>query len=591
VKLGLLLFLSAFIAFGQEPTPDFAHDVAPIVYANCTPCHHDRGPGPFPLENYDQVKKHARQIAGVTKTRYMPPWPPDAPAGLFADERRLTAAQIRIIQDWVAAGAPLGSMSNLPAAPSYDSGWQLGTPDLVLRANRPLTIPGSGSDVFWNFILNPNLKRTRYVRAIEIQPGPNGAIHHANAIIDRTGYSARLEKQAGAGFPGMDVVVDRSPFDPESHFLFWKPGSLPHSEPEGLSWRLDPGNVLVLNTHIQPSGKTELVQPAIGLYFTDEPPSRFPIVIELEHDGALNIPAGARNFLVADDFTLSVDADVLAVYPHAHYLGKLLEAYATLPDGTRRYLICIPNWDLNWQAVYRYRWPIYLPKGSVISMRFQYDNSATNPRNPNQPPKRVQAGNRAVDEMGHLWLQILPVGASDRRRPIEEALMRHRLENYPNDFTAHLNLGAILLSRLDAQGAVAMLRAAARIDPSRPEAHDMLGSALENTGRLTEGITEHRLALRKDPNYLEAHYNLGLALSRAGEFDEAVRHLQVVLAAFPEIARLHDQLGETLVHAGRSAQAESEFRQALKLDPADHLAYAALSATHPDTASPSSLPR
>ncbi len=85
---------------------------------------------------------------------------------------------------------------------------------------------------------------------------------------------------------------------------------------------------------------------------------------------------------------MPIDVDVLAVYPHAHYLGKVLEAYATLPDGTRKWLIRIPDWDLNWQGVYRYREPVFLPKGSVVSMRYRYDNSAANPRNPNDPPKK-----------------------------------------------------------------------------------------------------------------------------------------------------------------------------------------------------------
>ncbi len=112
--------------------------------------------------------------------------------------------------------------------------------------------------------------------------------------------------------------------------------------------------------------------------------------MQLENDEALDIPAGARDFVISDSFQLPLDADVLAVYPHAHYLGKLLEAWATLPDGSRKWLIRIPSWDTNWQAVYYYREPVFLPKDSVIHMRYHYDNSADNPRNPNNPPKRVR---------------------------------------------------------------------------------------------------------------------------------------------------------------------------------------------------------
>ena len=59
----------------------------------------------------------------------------------------------------------------------------------------------------------------------------------------------------------MDLAIMRSPFDPDGHFLFWKPGAARHVEPDGFAWRLDPGNELVLNVHMHPSGKTEEVAP------------------------------------------------------------------------------------------------------------------------------------------------------------------------------------------------------------------------------------------------------------------------------------------------------------------------------------------
>lgn len=563
-----LLLIVAVPGFARGPhPPDFAHDIAPIVYKNCAPCHRPGQPGPFYLLTYSDVKKHARQIAAVTQSRYMPPWPPEPGYGSFLDERRLTDAQIRTIADWVKAGAPKGPAAQIPPLPHFTTGWQLGTPDLILKAPRAFTVPASGPDVFWNFIFRPDLKQSRYVRAIEIRPGLTKAVHHANLLLDRNGDSLRREASPGAGFGGMDLTVDRSPFDPDSHFLFWKPGSMPYSEPDGFSWRLDPGNLLVLNTHLQPTGRPEQAQPTIGLYFTDKPPTRFPILIQLENDGGLDIPAGDPDFEVSDDFRLPVDVDVLAVYPHAHYLGKLLEGYATLPDGTTKWLIRIPHWDLNWQAVYRYRTPVFLPKGSVVHMRYHYDNSSANPRNPHTPPKRVKAGNQATDEMGHLWLQVLPRGAGDHRRQIQEALMRHRLQKYPNDFSANMNLGALMLSRLDAQDAVSMLENAVRIDSSRADAHDMLGAALENLGRLQEATAQFRLALRARPDYLNAHYNLAVALVKSGKVSEAVEQFRPVIAAYPRDARLQNQFGELLAQQGNATEALTHFGKALAIDP------------------------
>jgi hypothetical protein len=482
----------------------------------------------------------------------MPPFPPEASPGTFREEDRLTESQIDCIGRWVRAGAPQGDPAETPRRPSFPDpdGWQLGRPDLVLEAAQPIKVRADGPDIFWNLIFRPDLQRRRYVRAVEIKPGNTRIAHHANVLLDRTGAVARREAQPGRGFPGMDLTIGRNPLDPESHFLFWKPGSRPYSEPPGFSWILDPGNVLVLNLHLQPSGKEEQVSPKLGIYFADDPPTRFPILIQMQRDDKLNIPPGVRNFEVADDFQLPADVDLLAIYPHAHYLGSLLEAFATLPDGKRKPLIRIPHWDLNWQAVYRYREPLFLPRGTTISMRFHYDNSEANPRNPNHPPKYVRAGNEARDEMSHLWLQVLPRGVGDHRRPIQEAILRHRLVLEPRDAVAHVNLGALLLSRLDAQGAATEFRSAIQLDKSRPEAHDMLGAALLNTGRLQEAIAEFQAALRIDPAFMNAHYNLALALVKTGNLRGALPHLRSVAAAYPKDERIQNEYRTLEARAG-----------------------------------------
>jgi tetratricopeptide (TPR) repeat protein len=529
-------------AFAQSPT--FARDIAPLVYEKCAPCHRPRSTGPFSLLTYDDVKKRASQMAAATRAGYMPPQLPEPGYGDFAGDPRLTQDQIATIAAWASNGAPEGAVADIPPPPIFPEGWQLGKPDLVLEAGSSFQVPAAGPDLYWNVIFRPNVTTRRWVRAIEILPGQPRLVHHANLLVDRAGSAHLHEASPGKGFPGMDLVIGRSPFDPDGNFLFWKPGAAPHIEPDGFAWRLDPGNELVLNMHLQPSGKKEDVRPSIGLYFTDQPQTKFPLLVQLENDQALAIPAGARDFSISDDFRLPMGADVLAIYPHAHYLGKLLEAWATLPDGSRKWLVRIPAWDPNWQAVFYYREPVFLPKDSVIHMRYHYDNSAANPRNPNHPPKRVLAGNQASDEMGHLWLQILPRGGGDHRRELQEAVLQHRVEKNPNDIVAHMNLGAILLSRLNPQAAVSELQAAARAEPNRPEVCNMLGLALAQLNRNAEAITQYQRALRARPDYASARFNLATALAKSGRMDEAIANLRQILAANPNDAYAKQRLNE-----------------------------------------------
>ena len=248
-----------------------------------------------------------------------------------------------------------------------------------------------------------------------------------------------------------------------------------------------------------PMGMSVAVKPSIGLYFTDKPPTRLPILVELENDEALDIPAGARAFTVTDEFRLPVDVDLLAVYPHAHYLGHVLEGYATLPDGGRGMARANSGRNPDWQAVFHYQKPVVLPKGTVLRMRYSFDNSAANPRNPHSPPERVVGGNQATDEMAHLWLQLVPRGSPDERLQIEAALLEHRVEKYPRDFQSRLELGALLLARLDPAGAAKVLEQAVRIDPGQEEARRYLGMSLEALGRRADATEQLRIAVRLDP--------------------------------------------------------------------------------------------
>lgn len=551
----------------SSATPTFNREIASLIFKNCAACHHPGGSAPFSLLTYADVKKHARQISAVTRSRYMPPWLPEHGAGEFADEQRLSDEQINLIGRWVEAGAIEGDPADLPPSPKVKEGWQLGQPDLVLKIPDQFIVPASGPDVFRNFVIAFMGTKTCYVKNIEILPGNKKLVHHANILIDRSGSARRLDKlDAAAGFGGMDVSIESDFFDPDGHFLFWKPGALPYVEPDDMAWRLDPGNDLVLNMHLQPSGKPETIQPLIGLYFTDQPPTRFPMLLQLEHDGALDIPPGEKNFIVTDEFTLPLDADVLGIYPHAHYLGKEMQALATLPDGTKIWLIHIRNWDPNWQAVFRYRQPVFLPKGSVVSMRYSYDNTVDNIRNPNHPPRRVRSGNQSTDEMSHLWLQVLP-RSGDGRLALQEALMRQRLRKYPADFSAHFNLGAVLQTEGKVEEALTSYRQALASRPDDVMALNGLGSVLQSAGQLEEAVSYYRRVLMLDPSYVNARYNLGNALLQLNRIAEAINHLRQVLEAQPDDAGACNSLGSALAIQGDLPQAVKFFERALRLKP------------------------
>src|ERR1035438_460820 len=204
-----------------EPITFYKH-IAPIVYQSCATCHRPGAPGPFSLLTYNDVRKRGPQIVSVTRRRYMPPWLPQAGCGEFQGQRSLTDDQIRTIEEWVRQGAPAGSPGDAPPLPKFVPGWQLGKPDLVIKAAVPYHLPAEGPDQYWNFVLPLNVPGTRWVKAIEIRPGNLSAGHHANADvdvqIDHT-HSAGRAGEGLAGFAGMDMSTAPATFDPDSDRL------------------------------------------------------------------------------------------------------------------------------------------------------------------------------------------------------------------------------------------------------------------------------------------------------------------------------------------------------------------------------------
>ena len=571
----------------------WSHDVAPVLYKNCTTCHHPGGAGPFSLLTYEDGQRWGPEILSVTQSRFMPPWLPEPGYGDFADVRRLTDEDQALLKRWINGGMAQGDRKTAPSQPQYDTTWQMGKPDLVLKTAQPFTLQASGIDVFRNLIMPYPLKQTHYVRAMEIRPSPASVVHHANVLIDRTG-SLRRQHPADwqSGVPGMELLVDAgNRFDPDSHFLFWKPDTPALIEPEGMPWRIDPGNDLILNIHLKPSGKPETLDAQVGLYFSPDPPAKQPMLLALERDDGLDIPPGDANFVVEDSLTLPVDVEVLGAYPHAHYLGHDMQGWAILPNGEKKWLVWIKNWDIDRQSVYRYREPPLLPAGTVLHMKYTYDNSAANPHNPHAPPIRVQAGNRSEDEMAYLWLQVLPVntpsGAPDPRLLLEEAWMRSRLAKTPKDQVNLYNLAGALAGQNKFTEAAAAYEQDLKLGPPDARTLTALGAALEGAGQPEQARARYQsaiaLASPSDSGGCDARFDLARLGVRQAAYTEAEKEFRALLAGCPEDAETRSGLGAALLGAGRTEEAAREFRRALELDAADFTALYNLGAAAADT--------
>ena len=561
-------------ADGATEPVTFSKHIAPIVLEHCARCHRPDGPAPFSLLTYDDVRQRATLVAAVTRSRYMPPWKSEPGYGDFVGQKHLTDREIDLFRQWVGSGTPEGKGGTVATtepvsyAARRASGWQLGTPDMIVTLPEAFDVPPDGTDVFRIFVLPLSLGGPRYVRGLEFRPGNARAVHHANIRIDRTRRSRDLDAQDAA--PGYDGLLARTAEYPAGHFFGWTPGQVPSMLPASLAWRLDPATDLVIQAHMQPTGKPERVQLSVGFYFADDTPGatpsvRTPAMVRLGRQ-TIDIPAGVRDYTISDSFTLPVDVDVLAVQPHAHYLARTVKGFATLPDGTTKWLIQINDWDFRWQHVYRLVAPLPLPKGTIISMTYSYDNSIENARNPQPEPRRVTWGQRSSDEMGDLWVQVLTRNESDlvtlnnalRPKVLAEDVAGYEMviRASPPDAALHEDVALLYLELGRTKDAIAHFQKALQLKPASAMAHFNLATALTVDGQLDAATEEYERALSLDPRYASAHNNLGSVLLARNRRADALRHLREAVRLDASNAQAHRNLAWELATSSLSTAAD-----------------------------------
>jgi hypothetical protein len=399
---------------GESNGVTFNRDIAPILFQRCAACHRPGEVAPFSLLNYSDASKRAGLIAELTTSRRMPPWKAEPGAGHFTDERRLTDDEIGLIRKWSEDGTKEGDPADLPPAPRFTAGWQLGEPDLVLKMAEPYTLTPSGPDEYRCFVLPIQIPAGKYIKSIEYRPGNRKIVHHA--VI-----TSLPHKEAEAKLASGDGKSFLSGLAPPGKLLsgplsIWTPGMEPHLMPADLAASWPEKTDLVLQLHLHPSGKPEFEQSVLGIHLTDQKPAA-RLRMNVFSNDKIDIAPGQPDYEVRTSKTLSAETTIFGIFPHMHLIGRSVRAEATLPDATKVPLISITDWDFNWQYYYQYAKPVRLPTGTRIDVRWTYDNSASNPANPSSPPKRVTFGEQTADEMAFLVFDMIATGPARTNRP------------------------------------------------------------------------------------------------------------------------------------------------------------------------------
>ncbi|MGB0851509.1 MAG: hypothetical protein ACPGTP_09685 [Bacteroidia bacterium] len=443
----LFIFISCVWACTKSTDYTYSKDIAPIIYDNCITCHRSGGAAPFSMTTFQQVNRKKNTIRDVTQSGLMPPWPADRNYSHFLGERYLTDLEKETIKDWIEGGAPEGDTNDLPPIPNFSDLSYIGEPDTTVWFDS-IFVSGNSRDKFYMATLPIELSEKKYVRAMEFIPNENNLVHHMNGRL--LNYQFDEKSSITDGKRLLNLEVDEAEYirqfdslqlanddgsrpaqiNSASNYL---PGVVAQMYPEGIGgFTMNRKSILLADDiHFGPIPQGKWDHSRVNIFFTEEPPQRPINEVMLGTNGAskiippLVIPP---NKITKHTSILPIpeDISILTINPHMHLLGKSFKAYALSPSKDTIRLINIPKWDFRWQYFYTYPKMLKIPAGSTIYVEAEFDNTAQNPNNPNNPPLEVRerldnggAGMRTTDEMLQFIITWLPYQDGDEDVSLE----------------------------------------------------------------------------------------------------------------------------------------------------------------------------
>jgi hypothetical protein len=387
--------LNAGAQADTSSAPTFYRDLLPILQDHCQSCHRPSEIAPMPLLTYEQSRPFARAIADAAVKKTMPPWFADPGVGHFSNDPSLSAQQIATLLRWATSGAPAGDPSEAPPPRQWTTGWLIPQPDEIIRMPKLVAIPANGDVDYTYEIVPTHFAEDKWIQSSEIRPSSRENVHHAVVYI-RPPNSTPV----GVSFTGAAMTDAQSRSD--AHFttadilLVYAPGSSPDHWPANAAKFIPAGSDLIFQMHYMAHGHRATDETSVGLVFAKQPPSQRVLTLQLTNDRFV-IPPGVPNFRVEVHGSLPNDAVLLSFFPHMHLRGKRFE-YNLLEPGRPPEPLLRVNYDFYWQLSYTLAQPRPLKAGTTLQAVARYDNSKSNPHNPD-PNSAVRWGDQTYDEM------------------------------------------------------------------------------------------------------------------------------------------------------------------------------------------------
>lgn len=399
-SLGLLLAgaLPALAAAADVPT--FYRDILPLLQNHCQVCHRPGEIGPMPLLTYEQTREFAPAIRQDVTDRKMPPWFADPRFGHFSNDPSLSSAEIASIEAWADHGTPEGSPTDAPPPREWPAAWTSIQPDIVFTMPRPFPIPAKSVIQYQYIIFPTHFSFDRWVTAVEVRPSDRAVVHHAVLYVREPGskWLEGVPPETMWAPPTSDMHAVMEAHQTKSDILaVYTPGASAMICPPGMAKKVPAGSDLVLQLHYTARDVSTADQTRIGLVLRSDDPQYRILTLQMGSDNFV-IPPGDPDYQVRVSGTMPRDALLLSMMPHMHLRGSQFEFERVAPGGHVETLLDVKPFVFNWQLSYRPAPPIQLHRGDRLVWIGHFNNSASNPANPD-PTAEVRWGEQSWAEM------------------------------------------------------------------------------------------------------------------------------------------------------------------------------------------------
>ena len=235
------------------------------------------------LLNYTEARPWAKSIRAAVALGTMPPWHATEDRGTFSNDRRLTNQERETILAWVDGGAPEGDAKDLPPAPVFVTGWEIGKPDAVVTMAKPYTVPASGTIEYQYVQIPTNFGEDKWIQAIEVRPGARKVVHHVLVFASDPDVG-KTKKAFKIVIPEITPEVRKklaeaeekhpSPRkDPGVLLATYAPGTNPQVFDNGTAMKLKAGATLTLQLHYTANGTATDDASSVGFIFAKQAPA------------------------------------------------------------------------------------------------------------------------------------------------------------------------------------------------------------------------------------------------------------------------------------------------------------------------------